>query len=261
MTETINPLLAPILKLPGRIFQLPSRGILYTNNELSPEVSEGEVHCKSLSAFDEITLKNPDMLFSGKALSQVLKTSIPDILLPNDLYSKDVDAIMIFLRLVTYGPEYELSVNHGCENSVSHSYIVDLEQVLQKIKYLDPTLFETEYKLMLDTGQVVRLQPVKYKHVLELLLDNQEKKTLTVEDLKSNLRKSMLNIIKSVDDIEDKALISEWLNIISAGNVSKIAEQITKTNDWGPQLDHVVICKDCGKEIEIDIPINPISLF
>lgn len=260
MTESTNPLLAK-LKLPGRIFQLPSRGMLYTNGEIDPTVTEAEVHFHSLSAFEEITLKNPDMLFSGKALPLVLKTTAPEILKPEELYSKDVDAIMLYLRLVTYGPEYELSINHGCEGSTSHSYMVDLEQVMQKIVYLDPTLFETDYKITLDNGQIVQLQPVKYKDVIAMLKENENKEKLTVEDMQRNLHMSMMNIIKSVDGIEDKALISEWIKVLPAAHVTKIAEQIGVTNKWGPNLEHKVVCRDCGEVINIDIPINPSSLF
>ena len=261
MTETIvNPLLAP-LQLPGEIYQLPSRGLLYTNGEIDPSATDAEIHVHAMTAFDEITMKNPSMLFSGKALTQVLRTTIPEILKPEELYSKDVDAIMIFLRLVTYGPEYELSINHGCENATDHNYMVNLQDTLNKIQYLDPTLFDTEYKVKLDNGQTVLLQPVKYKHVIELLRDNEKKKELSVEDLQNNLRKSMLNIIKSVDGIEDRKMINEWITQLPAKSVNRIANQIDKTNDWGPKLDHTVICKDCGKEMEIDIPINPISFF
>ena len=258
MTE--NPLLAK-LKLPGRIFQLPSRGLLYTNGEIAPTAPESEVHFHALTAFEEITIKNPDMLFSGKALSQVLKTTAPEILKPDELYSKDVDAIMIYLRLVTYGPEYELSINHGCENSTSHSYIVNLEELLQRIVYLDPTLFDTAYKVALDNGQVVQLQPVKYKHVIDILRENEKKDKLTVEDMQKNLMMSLMNIVKSVDGIEDRKMIAEWLQALPAAHVTKIANNIDITNKWGPDLETKVVCKDCGKEIEIDVPINPISLF
>lgn len=258
MTE--NPLLQK-LKLPGRIFQLPSRGLLYTNGEINPSATDSEIMFHALTAFEEIELKNPDLLFSGKALSQVLKTTAPQILKPDELYSKDVDCIMLFLRLVTYGPSYELSINHGCEGSTSHSYIVDLEQVLQNVNYLDPTLFDTDFKVHLENGQIVQLQPVKYKDVIAMLKENEKKEKLTVEDMKRNLHMSLMNIIKSVDGIEDKTLIAEWITQVPAANITKIADQIEATNKWGPNLDHKVNCKDCGKEIEIEIPINTSSLF
>ena len=113
MSENTNPLLSGF-KMPGRIFQLPSRGILYTNGEINSTISEAEVHVKPLSAYDEITLKNPDMLFSGKALEQVFPVCIPDIEKPLELYGKDVDAALLFLRIVTYGSSYDITVNHSC---------------------------------------------------------------------------------------------------------------------------------------------------
>ena len=38
-----NPLLQKI-RLPGRIFQLPSRGLFYKNGELDESVKNGEIH-------------------------------------------------------------------------------------------------------------------------------------------------------------------------------------------------------------------------
>ena len=50
------------LKLPGRVFQLPSRAALYQNGEL--EGADGEVQVQALSALTEINLKNPDLKFA-----------------------------------------------------------------------------------------------------------------------------------------------------------------------------------------------------
>jgi hypothetical protein len=258
MTE--NPLLSK-LRLPGKIFQLPSRGLLYKNNELSPSVTDGEIHCHSLTAFEEITLKNSDLLFAGKALPEVLKTTIPDILQSEELYAKDVDAIMIFLRLVTYGPAYELSINHKCENGKNHSYEINLDTIINNISYLDPTTFANDYFLTLSNGQVVQLQPVKYRDVIEMLRQNENKSQLSVEDMQNNLEKSMLNIIKSVDGIEEKTLLIEWIRSLPSQYVNDLGNQIAKINTWGPNLDYTVTCKDCGEPIEIEVPINPISFF
>ena len=74
-TQAQNPLLQK-LKLPGRTFQLPSRGALYNNGELSSK--EGEVHVHPMSALTEISLKNPDLLFNGRALEEVCAECVPN---------------------------------------------------------------------------------------------------------------------------------------------------------------------------------------
>ena len=93
MSSSMNPLMKAV-KLPGRSFTLPSRGALYQNNEL--DNVEGEIHVQALSALDEITLKNSDLLFNGKALEQVVATCVPSIKKPYELYGRDIDALMLF---------------------------------------------------------------------------------------------------------------------------------------------------------------------
>jgi hypothetical protein len=258
--QQINPLLSK-LKLPGRIFQLPSRGLFYSNGELDASATEAEVHVHPMSAIDEINLKNPDMLFSGKAITSVVQSCIPDIKKPTELYGKDIDALMLYLRLVTYGSDYDITVMHTCENAKSHSYIINLEEVLHNLMYLDPTIYDDLYNFTLSNGQKISLQPIKYSHILDILRANEGKKELTAEDLKNNLIMNLLNVIKSVDDISDKKMIKEWILAAPAPFATKIAEAIEKTNNWGVNTEVQIQCKDCGEVFTIELPLNPVNFF
>lgn len=258
--ESTNPLLSKF-KLPGRIFQLPSRGLLYTNDELASTVTEGEVHVHPMSAFDEISLKNPDMLFSGRAIEEVFTACVPEIQKPLELFGKDIDAVMLFLRLVTYGQYYDVKIQHTCEHAKNNEYRIDLEEMFAKMQYLDPTTFNELYNIIMENGQVVTIQPVKYAYVLDILRANENKKELTAQDVKNNLIMNLLNIIKAVDGIEDKKQIKEWLYTIPSPYVTKISEALDKINDWGPDLSTQLRCRDCNDVFTIDIPINPVSFF
>ena len=254
-----NPLLAK-LKLPGKVFVLPSSGKFYTNKELVETVENGDVHVKPLSAFDEINLKNPDLLFSGKSIVEVVKTCVPDIQKPTELFSKDVDALMIFMRLVTYGPNYDIKVTHTCKGAKEHAYTMNIEEIVQDMKVLDEKDFEN-YNVTLPNGQVVQFQPVRYKHVIELLQKNESKKEFNAEDIKENLIISVLSVIYSVDGIEDRQLIAEWIRSLPTTFVTIISKKIDEINDWGPNLVRKATCRDCGEEFEVDVPINPITFF
>lgn len=258
--SSVNPLLAKV-KIPGRIFQLPSSGILYVNGELSSTVENGEVHVYPMTALDEITMKNPDMLFSGKAISMVFRHCIPDILKPEELFAKDIDALMIFLRAVTYGSQYEIEAEHDCDDSHVHSYNVDIEKLITEMKYLDQHIIDSIYTKVLESGQVVKMQPIRYKHVVQLLKMNENKTTLTVEDQEKNLITNLLNFIVSVDDISDKRMITEWAKAISPKMMYQLAEAIDDSQHWGPNVIKTVACKDCNENFEIEVPINPISFF
>ncbi len=76
-----------------------------------------------------------------------------------------------------------------------------------------------------------------------------------------NAMDNIMSVVSSVDDITDKDHIREWLTAISAGWANDVAEAIHQTGDFGPDLTHTLICKDCGEEMLTSAPINPISFF
>jgi hypothetical protein len=260
MSDTTNPLLAN-LKLPGRIFQLPSRGIFYKNGELADNIKEGELHIHPMSALDEINMKNPDQLFSGAAVNTVFKQCISGVEKPAELLSKDVDAIMVFLRTVTYGAGYEFSAKHGCEGAKDHSYVADIDQMIDKMKMIDPTTVDAMYTVSLPNGQVVKLRPNRYQQVLDLIRANENKKEISAEDQQKNLVQMLMGVIQSVDGLTDIPQITEWVTRIPSPYVNRIAEKIENLNEWGPSLRWTCNCKDCGKDYEVEIPINPVSFF
>jgi hypothetical protein len=257
-TQTQNPLLAS-LRVPGRTFQLPSRGAFYTNGELSSD--EGELHVYPMSALTEINLKNPDLLFNGKALETVLGECIPDIKKPLDLFGRDIDAVMFFLRLVTYGPNFEVNVKHTCTDAKSHSYTIDIEKMVMEMKQLDPTVANTQFQVTLANGQVVKLKPVTFQHMIKLFQLNADKKELSAEDIKTNIVFNLVNIIDSVDNITDKKLIEGWVRAIPSIMQNRITDVIEKMNDWGPASSAKLTCKDCGEEMDVELPLNPVSFF
>lgn len=252
-----NPLLAK-LKLPGRTFQLPSRGVFYKNDELSSQ--EGEVHVHPMSALTEINLKNPDLLFSGKAIEEVVAECVPEIKKPLDLFGRDIDALTFFLRLVTYGPHFEVNVKHNCEAAKSHSYVVNIEEMVMAMKPLDPTL-SSQFKVTLPNGQTVKLRPVTFRHMIKLFQMNTGKQELTADEIKSNIVFNLVNLIESVDGTTDKTDIEGWVRALTSPMTARITEVIEKMNDWGPAQTAELKCKDCGETMTVELPLNPVSFF
>lgn len=260
MSNTSNPLLAT-LKLPGRIFQLPSRGLFYKNGELNEDIKNGEIHVRPMSALDEITMKNPDQLFSGDGVDTVFKQCVSGIAKPRELLSKDVDAITVFLRAVTYGPSYEFMARHICEGAKDHSYVADVEQLIANMSLIDPTTVDEMFTLTVANGQKVVIKPNKYQHMLDLVKANETKMNPTADDVKENLIFMLLGIIDSVDGINDPVLIREWIQLAPVPYINRLGEKINTISDWGPNLKWTCKCKDCQQDFEIELPINPVSFF
>lgn len=255
-----NPLLES-LKLPGRIFQLPSAGLFYSKGVLAPTVENAEIHFRAMSAMDEIHLKNPDLLFSGTALNEILQHCSEGILKPDQLLAQDVSAIMVYLRVLTYGPSFDFLATHSCENAKEHSYTADLEQIISATKFLTADDFETRFTVRLQNGQVVRFHPYQYKTVMDIVRKNHNKERLTVEERKQNLRDMMMATITSVDTITDPQMIFEWLQSIPQPMINRISEALERASDWGVTTKWEVTCPECGEKFIVDLPTDPMSFF
>lgn len=260
--QITNPLLTKV-QIPGKEFALPSGGVLYTNDELAPNIENGEVHVHPLSAISEIKIKNPDLLFSGRAFDEVIRECVPSILKPMELYGKDVDAVMCFIRIATYGDNFEITANHGCENGKDHPYDVSIQQIVNEMKALDPSKIDEEYTVEFANGQKAKLEPVRLRHVVKLLQTATTSKgqAPTPEEIQENLMDNLLNMIQDVDGITDKALIAEWIKSVPTTFISKIGDKLEGANKWGPSFDRKVGCKDCGQEFVVELPVNPITFF
>lgn len=279
-----NPLITGI-RLPGDTVRIPSRGAFYSNGELASHIKNGEVHVYPMRAIDEITMRSPDKLLNGDAVVEVFAHCIPDVLNAKQMFAKDIDYLMIALRRITYGFEYEFSNLHTCENAERHNYIVDINQFIKTEGELDPVQYETKHKYIVPrTGQTVMFQPMRYADVIEVMNATVEEETATnpSADKKRSLSlmpdkpiieqsptytrerklfQSLLTTINNVNGITDKDMIVEWLATLTAPEIRAMLDQLDTIGDWGPTYNTAIKCKDCGEMIELLVPVNPINFF
>lgn len=257
--KIINPLLERI-QIPGSTFRLPSGGLFYNDQELAPDVKNGEVHVFPLTAIDEIIIRNPDKILSGKAITEVFARCIPDIKKPELLFSKDVDFLLMALRRVSYGQFVELTYTHNCKDGKEHIYKADLDPFIDQAKAIDPSSINTLYAVEVPNGQKVTLKPIRFIHTIEIMQSAQYD-TSNVVDLQKQLFDIMTTVINSVDEITNQSQIYEWVCKIPRGWFKVIAEAIDKSSDWGPKGVHKTKCLDCSDELSLDVPLNPIVFF
>jgi hypothetical protein len=255
----VNPLLKRV-EMPGSTFQLPSRGLFYTERELRDDVEMGEVHVHPMSAYDEILMKSPDHLYSGQAVEKVFKRCIPQVLKPQELISKDVDFLLVCLRQVTYGNEMEVTYTHSCRDAKNNTYVIPLSDFLSTTKKIDPTTVGSIYTTTMKNGQVVKLHPSKFKDVIKMYQETETATTTPETDLDMAVF-IIRSIIHSVDGVTNPKHIDEWIRSISAGWLGELTSIIENASDFGPDFTLKTECKDCGAEIEIHTPVNPISFF
>ena len=157
MPRKSNPLTG-YMRQPKIYLTLPSKGMYWTNGSLNiPE--NGQLAVFSMTAKDELAFKTPDALMNGQAIVDVVQSCIPDIKDAWKMPNIDVDAILIAIRIATYGEMMDIS--HTVPNTdeeVEHQ--VDLRNMLDK---LSNNVWEEAVEISDDLTCFVR--PLTYKHM------------------------------------------------------------------------------------------------
>lgn len=260
-TTPTNPLLQKLRIVQGETVRLPSRGLLYEDGILDPNVTDGEVRISPMTIRDEILMRSPDALLSGEAIATVIGRCVPQILKPLQLHYSDLDFIFLALRKVSYGPELEVNYKHDCEHAKEHSYIVSIDKKLRDCVYLDPLTIENQYVLYVEeTDQTVIFKPIRTQDMIDILSPQAEKE-LTNAEIEQEMIKLATTQIISIDGETGRHNILEWAAQVPAAVMRSIRLKLEGMERWGVSYKFDLTCRDCGKNLEAEVPLNTVSFF
>ena len=153
-----NPL-TQYFRQPAIYIQLPSGGKFYPAGALNLPPN-GEIPILPMTSVDEITYRTPDALFNGTATVNVIKSCVPAIRDPWAMPSVDLDAVLVGIRIASYGHAMDLDVQCPACNT-NDEISVDLRAVNDRLKIGD-------YDKPLTIGDLeIWFQPINYKSVNE----------------------------------------------------------------------------------------------
>lgn len=255
-----NPLLNKLKRLPGTTFRLPSRGLFYKGGEIDPDVENGEVVVHSMTAIDELMMKNPDMLFQGTAVRDVIARCVPQILQPFKLLVPDVDFLLTCLRKVSYGDS--LTIPHTCRSCrEKNDYVLPLTYFINNTKEITD---ETHKNMRISLGGIfdVRLKPCTYEQMVAVVqAGNSLNGDSSAQEMEDWVCKSLVAVCKSVDGTTDPDFIYEWAGLLPLPMRYELADRIKEVNQWGPEFSYKANCPSCKKETELVTSINPTNFF
>ena len=158
-SQTINPL-SKYFRQPKIYLKLPSRGNYYPQGALQMTES-GELPVYAMTAKDELLFKTPDALMNGEATVEVIRSCIPAIKNPWAMPSIDADAVLIAIRLATYGEKLEITTKVP-GTGTSKDFEIDLRILLDKL-----INFEYQPFVIVNEEITIELRPTTYKEFTE----------------------------------------------------------------------------------------------
>lgn len=130
--QSNNPL-AKHFRQPAIYLTLPSKGSFWADNALDLPLS-GQIPVFAMTTRDEIMIRTPDALLNGESVVQVIQSCCPQIKDAWKMPSIDVDAVLIAIRIASYGEHMDLDSvcpNNQCNSENTHQ--LSLTKVLDDI--------------------------------------------------------------------------------------------------------------------------------
>ena len=233
---------------------LPSKGRVYSPD--SPLHNMEEIEVRHLTAADEDILTSRSLLRSGRAIDTLLDNVIINKSIKSeDLVSGDKNAIMTFLRITGYGPEYNVEIScPDCNEDIKCEF--DLTKLNMNMLDIDPVAEGVNrFELTLPSGLIVHFKLLTSREE-KIISDEQDKiKKMTNSPLDHNITTRLQHQIISVDGNEDKTYIQNFIKIMNVRD-SRAFRKYFDNMEPDVIMKQEFSCPLCGHGGEVDIPIT-----
>lgn len=271
-----NPL-AAYFRQPKIYIRLPSQGKFYPTDALDNSANN-EYAVYAMTAKDELMFKTPDALMNGQATVEVIKSCVPSIRDPWAMPSIDVDAVLIAIRVATYGEKMDVGANcPSCSHSNDYqlnlvSYIEgvaqfhydDAIQIGPLTVHIKPYTYQEATKTALKSleqqkiFQIVNDENMSDEIKLEKFGQSFIKLTELTVDVVAN---SIIRIDTPDGSVEDKTMILEFIQNAPKEVFNTINEHVTSMKDKIELKVNDVVCGECEHVFDMPVTMDQANFF
>jgi len=266
---------------------IPSAGKFYDSKVVDmPETLELPIF--SMTAKDEMIMKNPDALLNGEAVAQVIHSCVPNIKNARAMLSSDIEVLLVAIQGATYGDDVEVTAEcPQCKEP--QTGVASVETAIATMGHIDET-YTVEHN-----GLIIAIRPFTYESTIRAgvtnfkstrslqaladVPDEMERLRLFNNNFKQIAELNFSLIIDSVasitfnndegeqEAVTDRHHISEFLNNADNAVGKKIEEQIATLNDIGINHTMRIACEKCiddeGASLIFESKVNfdPVNFF
>ena len=207
MENVSNNPLAKHFRQPKLFIRLPSNGAYYPAGTFEP-TENMEFPVYPMTAKDEILFKTPDALLNGQSIVSVIQNCVPNIKNGWMIPSIDIDAVLIAIRIATYGDTMDMEFKIP-ETNEERAFEIKLTPLLD-------TLTGQEYDSVITHGQFTfEITPGNYK-------------TFTDQSLKTFEEQRLFRTVNNeeLDDKQKLEIFNESFGRLTDINIGTIFNQV-----------------------------------
>ena len=273
------------MRQPKIYIKLPSNGQYWKEDALT--VSEtGEYPVYSMTARDELMLKIPDALMNGQAVVDVIQNCMPNIKNAWETPNLDIDAILVAIRLATYGEKMSMPVKFG--DNLELEYDLDLHRLLDSLM----SQITWDSVVPINNEMTIFVKPLTYKNsnesalgtfetqkILQIVnsdgLNEQQKLSMFQDSFKKLTAITLGFVIDSIYQIDtssgsttDVDFIKEYIANCDKDVFNKVFQHLEKLREQNTVKPLIVDVTDEMREagiegdtIEIPVTFDAASFF
>jgi hypothetical protein len=217
----------PDLMTSYEVIKLPSKGVFYQHGI-------SEVSVEYMTSKDEDLLTTPSLIENGTVLDVLLKRKVktPGIT-AEELLSGDRNAILLFLRISSYGPEYSVMVTDP-RSGIPFKSSVNL----QKLRYKEPKEtpdqyghFTVELPMRKKTATIRLLNSGEENHIFKKAQALQE---ATGEEFSQFTTMKLQAYVVAINEKTDRGYINKFVDVMPALDALTIRRKIIEVS---PDVD------------------------
>ncbi len=233
-------------------FEWPSKGRFYNN---VPPI----VHIRAMTGEEEQILATPRFVKRGRAIDMIFQKCIQERIDTSELLSVDRTHLLIFLRGISYTPEYDVEIKCP-ECSAKFSTVIDLNM-------LDVNLCPDDFGVESLSGELPATG-FRYRYRLstgadELAVTNYREKRIQMfgdatEDDTLLYRTALL--LEEVEGVSDKKELGVLMKRLPIADVAHLRNEINEP-PFGVNTDVGIVCPSCTAAFEVDLPLETNFFF
>lgn len=235
---------------------LPSKGKFYDGTN-GPK--DGVLHVRPMTGEEEEILATPRWVKRGEAINRIFNKCVQENFPSQKLLAIDRTFLLIFLRGISYTPEYEVEIKcPSCDRRFSNVINLD-ELVVDEC----PADFGTDSltDILPNSGFSFsyRLETGEDDHIIQEYKERRAKfDTSNESDDSMNYRTALL--LEDIEGLKGKLEIQKIIKNLPGDDLSYLR---SKVNDppFGVDTKISIPCTVCMHEFEIDLPMETSFFF
>lgn len=232
--------------------ELPSKGKFYDS-------IPGVLHVRTMTGEEEQILATPRFVRKGKAIDMIFEKCIQETINTQELLSVDRTYLLIFLRGISYTPEYDVEIEcPGCTNR--YNTVINLSEI--EVDYcpdnFDPAALSGvlpksgfRFSFRLATGSDEQAIARHRENMVKEYGDQNDDDTL--------LYRTAL-LLEEIEGVTDKHELQILLKKLPINDVAHLRNTVAEP-PFGVDTQIGQVCPYCTREFEIDLPLETNFFF